>query len=94
MSETKKTSRDSSEARPRYPMFKEGTNSELSHWADRLDVGVAYLTQVRDGSKTIGPRTKTIWAALAKSTTEEMFGEVPYEPPETPQEPVTETGEG
>ncbi len=60
--------------KPQYPMFKEGTNSELAKWADLLDYEVTYLHQIREGTKTIGPRTKKVWAALAGSTISEMFG--------------------
>ena len=68
------TARDSP-PRPSFPMFKEGTNTELAYWADLLKYDVDYIKAVREGHKTIGPNTQRVWAALTGKSIAEMFGE-------------------
>ena len=62
--------------RPRFPMFKDGTEDELMKWANKLGRSFNTVKNVRDGIDKLGPRGKRDWARLAGRgwTVEAMFG--------------------
>lgn len=58
-----------------WPMFEDRSNKAMAILADKLHVGIPYLIQVREGHRTISPKTKGVWASLAKSSVQKMFGD-------------------